>query len=315
MQVSVVVCTYAMERYDSFSEAVESVLAQTHDPLEVVLVVDGNDAVFERVQEDFCDDEAVVCHNNDENRGISYSRTKGAELASGEVVAMIDDDAVAREDWIENLVAVYEETDAVAVGGDVRPDWQTTRPEFFPAEFYWLVGCVEPGFAEDREEIRNGYGSNISFRRDVFLEAGGYDTHTGRRGDKHIQAHEAPVCIRIRELTGEGVIYTDDAVVEHKLFDYRGEFEWLVFRSFWQGYSKRVMDLLYPGEDGDETDYLRFLFLDRVPRRAKGCVTKPSVAAVLQILAIFVFTGAVGLGYLYALVTPGLLEKVETVEE
>jgi glycosyltransferase involved in cell wall biosynthesis len=315
MQVSVVVCTYAMERYDVFTETVESVLAQTHDPLEVVLVVDGNDAVFERVQEDFCDRENVVCHNNDENRGISYSRTKGAELASGDIVAMIDDDAVAREDWIETLVTVYEDTDAVAVGGDVRPDWQTAKPDFFPAEFYWLVGCVEPGFAETGEEIRNGYGSNISFRREEFLEVGGYDTHTGRRGDKHIQAHEAPVCIRIRELTGKGVIYTDEAVVEHKLFDYRGEFRWLVARSFWQGYSKRVMDLLYPDEDGDEADFLRFLFLDRVPRRLRGLATAPSVAAVLQILAIFVFTGAVGLGYLYALLTPGILEKVETAEE
>jgi glycosyltransferase involved in cell wall biosynthesis len=315
MQVSVVVCTYAMERYDVFSETVESVLAQTYDPLEVVLVVDGNEAVFERVREDFCDADSVVCHNNDENRGISYSRTKGAELASGEVVAMIDDDAVAHEDWIENLVAVYEETDAVAVGGDVRPDWQTEKPDFFPAEFYWLVGCVEPGFAEDGEEVRNTYGSNISFRRDAFLEAGGYDTHTGRRGDKHIQAHEAPVCIRIRDLTGKGVIYTDDAVVDHKLFDYRGDFGWLVARSFWQGYSKRVMELLYPDEAGDETDYLRLLFLDRVPRRVTGLVTKPSLAAVLQILTIVVFTGAVGLGYLYALLTPGLLEKVQTVEE
>jgi glycosyltransferase involved in cell wall biosynthesis len=315
MQVSVVVCTYAMERYEAFTETVESVLAQTYDPLEVVLVVDGNDAVYERVQADFCDAENVVCHNNDENRGISYSRTKGAELAAGEVVAMIDDDAVAHDDWIENLVAVYEETDAVAVGGDVRPDWQTEKPDFFPAEFYWLVGCVEPGFAADGEEIRNGYGSNISFRRDVFLEAGGYDTHTGRRGDKHIQAHEAPVCIRIRELTGKGVIYTDGAVVDHKLFDYRGDFDWLVARSFWQGYSKRVMSLLYPDEDGDETDYLRLLFLDRVPRRVKGLWTKPSAAAVLQILAIVVFTGAVGLGYLYALLTPGLLEKVQTVDE
>jgi glycosyltransferase involved in cell wall biosynthesis len=314
MQVSVVVCTYAMDRYDVFTEAVESALAQTYDPLEVVLVVDGNDDVYERVQEDFCSRDGVVCHNNDENRGISYSRTKGAELASGEVVAMIDDDAVAHEDWIAELVAVYESTDAVAVAGDVRPDWQTEKPDFFPAEFYWLVGCVEPGFADDGEEIRNGYGSNISFRRDVFLEAGGYDTHTGRRGDKHIQAHEAPVCIRIRELTGKGVVYADDAVVDHKLFDYRGDFDWLVFRSFWQGYSKRVMDLLYPGEDGDETDYLRYLVLDRVPRRLKGCVTKPSVAAVLQILTIVIFTGAVGLGYLYALATPGLLEKVETVD-
>ena len=320
MKASVVVCTYAMDRYDSFSATVESLLRQTYEPLELVLVVDGNPKVFDRVREDFGDaDErgvaSVVLHDNDENRGISYSRTKGGELASGEVVAFIDDDAVAEADWIERLVHVYEETDAVAVGGDVRPDWQIEKPVFFPEEFYWLVGCVEPGFAENGEEIRNGYGSNISFRRDVFLEAGGYDTHTGRRGEKHIQAHEAPVCIRIRELTGKGVLYTDDAVVDHKLFDYRGEFGWLVFRSFWQGYSKRVMDLLYPGEDGDETDYLRFLFLDRVPRRLKGLVTKPSVAALLQPLAIFVFTGAVGLGYLYALVTPRLLKKVETVEE
>jgi hypothetical protein len=104
-------------------------------------------------------------------------------------------------------------------------------------------------------------------------------------------------------------------VVDHKLFEYRGDFRWLVFRSFWQGYSKRVMDLLYPDEDGDESEYLRFLFLDRVPRRARGVVTKPSVTAVFQILAILVFTGAVGLGYVYALLTPGLLEKVQTVEE
>src|SRR6056297_2967687 len=280
MKVSVVVCTYTMDRYDVFMEAVESALAQTYDPIEVVLVIDGNPEVYERAVEDFGDRENVVISDNDENQGISYSRTRGAELASGEIVAFIDDDGVAEEDGIVKLVEVYEETDAIAAGGDVRPNWQGERPDFFPEEFYWLVGCVEPGFAEDGEEIRNGYGSNISFRRDVFLEAGGYDTHTGRRGDKHIQAHEAPVCIRIRELTGKGVIYTDDAVVDHKLFDYRGDFQWLVFRSFWQGYSKRVMDLLYPDEDGEETDYLRFLLLDRVPRRMKGCVTKPSIAAV-----------------------------------
>lgn len=320
MKVSVVVCTYAMDRYDAFSAAVESVLTQTYDPIELVVVVDGNANLYDRVVEDFgsADERgvaSVVLHDNDENRGISYSRTKGGELASGEVVAFIDDDAVAEPDWVEQLVNVYEETDAVAVGGDVRPDWQTKRPPFFPEEFYWLVGCVEPGFAADGDEVRNTYGSNISYRRAVFLEAGGYDTHTGRRGDKHIQAHEAPLGIRIRELTGQGVIYSDDAVVRHKLFDYRGQFQWLVFRSFWQGYSKRVMDLLYSGEDGNEADFLRFLFFDRVPRRLKGLVTRPSVAAVLQLLTIFVFTGTVGLGYLYALVTPRLLEKVETAED
>jgi hypothetical protein len=35
---------------------------------------------------------------------------------------------------------------------------------------------------------------------------------------------------------------------------------------------------------------------------------------VLQVVTILVFTGAVGLGYLYALATPRLLERVDTAE-
>jgi len=309
MKVSVVVCTYSMDRYGPFSECVESVLAQEYEPLEVVLVVDGNEDVFERVRDDFGDEENVVLHCNDENQGISYSRTKGAELASGDVVAFIDDDAAAESDWVANLVDVYENTDAIAVGGDVKPDWQTEKPAFFPEEFYWLVGCVEPGFAEDGEEVRNTYGSNISYRREQFLEVGGYDPNTGRKGDKHLQAHEAPVGIRLLEAYGQGMVFTEDAVVHHKLFDYRGEFGWLVSRSFWQGYSKRVMDLLYPDAPDDKSAYLKQLLTHFVPKRVKGLVRSPSVAEVKQLLSIFVFTGAVGLGYLYAILTPNVVEK------
>jgi glycosyltransferase involved in cell wall biosynthesis len=314
MKVSVVVCTYSMDRYDSFSETVESVLAQAYDPLELVVVVDGNREVFERVREDFADAdergvEDVVLHCNDANRGISYSRTKGAKLASGEVVAMIDDDATARPDWIERLVETYEETDAVAVGGHVKPDWVGEKPDFFPEEFYWLVGCDERGFGQHMEELRNTYGSNISYRRDVFLEVGGYDENTGRKGDKHIQAHEAPVCIRIREKTGKGVIYNKRAVVDHKLFEYRSEPGWLVARSFWQGYSKRIMDRLLPEAAGDKNEYLKDLLFEYVPDRVYKLLRRPSRAKVLQLVMIFVFTAAVGFGYLYALATPGLVEK------
>ena len=309
MNVSVVICTYSMDRYDPFSECVESVLAQTYEPLEIVLVVDGNDDVFNRVDDDFGDYENVVLHNNDENKGISYSRTKGAELASGEIVAFIDDDATAKPDWIQRLVNVYKSTDAIAVGGDVRPDWQTKKPDFFPAEFYWLVGCVEPGFAEDGEEVRNTYGSNISYRREEFLDVGGYDPNTGRKGDKHLQAHEAPVGIRLRKEFDKGMVFTEDAVVDHKLFDYRGEFRWLVARSFWQGYSKRVMDLLYPNAQDNKRSYLKQLLTYFIPKRMANLVRSPSFASVQQLIAIFVFTGAVGLGYVYAVATPDVVDK------
>jgi glycosyltransferase involved in cell wall biosynthesis len=313
MKVSVVVCTYSMDRYPSFSEAVESVLEQTYEPIEIVLVVDGNEEVFERVREDFGDIENVVLHCNDENRGISYSRTKGAKIATGDVVAMIDDDATAEPDWIEKLVQTYEDNpDAVAVGGNVVPDWVADKPDFFPSEFYWLVGCDERGFGRHMEEVRNTYGSNISFKRDVFLDVGGYDTNTGRKGDKHIQAHEAPVCIRIHEQTGKRVIYNKRARVHHKLFEYRTEWQWLVFRSFWQGYSKRVMDLLLPQAADDKNEYLKDLMVEYVPARLYHLLKEPSMAKVKQLLAIFVFTAAVGFGYLYGVLTPNLVEKANS---
>ena len=312
MKLSVVVCTHSTDRYGPFSGCVESVLDQTYEPLEVVLVVDGNDEVFEHVREDFGGHENVLLHNNDENQGISYSRTKGAEIASGEIVAFIDDDATAEPNWVESLVKVYEETDAIAVGGDVLPDWQTERPDFFPEEFYWLVGCVEPGFAEAGEEVRNTYGSNISYRREKFLEVDGYDPNTGRKGDKHLQAHEAPVGIRLLKEYGKGMVFTEDAVVHHKLFDYRGEFDWLVSRSFWQGYSKRVMDLLYPNAPDDKSEYLKQLLTQSMPRRLRALLRSPSAAEVKQLISIFVFTGAVGLGYLYAILTPNVVEKANS---
>jgi hypothetical protein len=69
------------------------------------------------------------------------------------------------------------------------------------------------------------------------------------------------------------------------------------------------MDLLYPDAPDAKGDYLKWLLTDRVPRRLEGLVRSPSTAAVAQLGAIAVFTLAVGLGYLYAMATPELVEK------
>lgn len=303
MIVSVVVCTYTMDRYDAFQEAVDSALEQTYTPVEVVLVSDGNPDVAAEMRDDYGDLDNVLIHCNDENRGISYSRTKGADVATGDLVAFLDDDAVAEPNWIELLVETFESTEAVAVGGRLNPEWLTDRPSFLPEEFFWLIGCTEKGFAEHMEEVRNTYGSNIMFDREVFLSVGGYDEETGRKGDSHVQAHEAPVCIRIREEYGRGVIYNDNAVVYHKIFKYRADFRWLVSRAFWQGYSKRVMSKLYPEDEGNEGAYLKNLVTKYIPTRLRNLISNPSRPGVEQLLTIFVFTAAVGFGYIYGLAT------------
>jgi glycosyltransferase involved in cell wall biosynthesis len=302
MKVSVVICTYDEELYGHFREAVESIQNQTYDDIEIVLVVDGNDSLYERVERDYGDRPEVTTHCNDENLGLSGSRNRALEYVTGEVVAFIDDDAVADERWVEELVSVYEGQDVVAAGGKMTPIWVAGKPDFLPAEFYWLVGVTHRGFAEDGEEVRNTFGSNISFRTDILRELGGFETDVGRKGEKNLQAHETEVCARMRERYGRGVVYNADATVGHKVFAYRTSARWLFKRAFWQGYSKRAMEVIVSEDaSAEESAFLKQLLFAFVPGRVKSLVTKPSLPKAVQFVTLFLLTGLVGMGYLYGL--------------
>lgn len=304
MLVSVVICTYADERYGDFREAAESVLTQSYDAVELVVVVDGNERVAARAREEFGDHEDVVVHCNEGNRGLSYSRTRGVEYASGDVIAFLDDDAIAQPDWVEQLVTGYEKTDAIAVGGRMVPEWVTGEPSHIPEEFYWLIGANYEGRLDAWSEVRNTLGSNISFRRTVFEEVGGFDEQVGLQGEKQIQAEETELCIRMYETFGKGVLYNPNAVVAHKIFDYRTQTGWLLRRAFWQGYSKRALETLGgDGPENAEADFLRHLACESVPGRIRRLLGSPSLAAVQQLSLIFLLTFSVGLGYLYGFIT------------
>lgn len=322
MRVSVVVCTHTTERYPDLKEAVESVLATDYPDREVVVVSDGSEAVYDRMVADFGDHDEVVVHLHEPNSGLLTVRNVGADLASGDVVAFLDDDALADEEWLSELVAVYErslwpwssraddggdEADGadggiLAAGGKMVPEWVAGKPRFLPEEFYFLVGVTHRGFAETPGEVRNTFGSNISFRADVFEELGGFDTNVGgRKGDRHLQGGETELCARLREEYGVGVEYNPEAEVAHKIFDYRTDPVWLVKRAFWQGYSKRGMEVFVPESTGEEGEFLGDLLFRFAPARARGLAEEFSTAKLLQLLMLVVLTGAVGLGYLYGL--------------
>ncbi|WP_336359319.1 glucosyl-dolichyl phosphate glucuronosyltransferase [Haladaptatus sp. ZSTT2] len=303
MRVSVVLCTYSLDLYDAFEQAAESILAQTYPNRELIVVVDGTPEVAERVIEDFGAREDVRIHLNSENRGLLASRNTGAELADGDIVAFIDDDAVADPEWLAELVSVYDSHDALAAGGRMTPEWVAGKPAFLPAEFYWLIGVTHRGFADGPGEVRNTFGSNLSFKRDVFTDLGGFDTAIGgRKGEKNLQGGETELCARLRQQYDAGVYYTPDARVAHKVFAYRTDPEWLLRRAFWQGYSKRAMEVLVPESSGEESEFLGQLLTEFAPQRAKRLLFHPSRSGLLQLVMLVVLTGVVGLGYVYGFI-------------
>jgi glucosyl-dolichyl phosphate glucuronosyltransferase len=303
MRISVVLCTYDPALYDAFREATEAVLAQTYPDVELVIVIDGRPALADRIEREYGDRPETVIRCNDENRGLLESRNLGAGLASGEVVAFLDDDAVPDPDWLAVLDAIYERTDALAAGGIMTPEWVAGRPGFLPAEFYFLVGVTHLGFADGPGEVRNTFGSNISFRRAVFSELGGFDPAIGgRTGDSHLQGGETELCVRLQQEYGEGVQYTPEARVAHKVFDYRTEPIWLARRAFWQGYSKRAMSVLLPEAGGEESDFLARLLTEFIPNRIRGLLRTPTRGRFVQLVALFALIACVGFGYGYGIV-------------
>ncbi len=303
MDVSVVICTYSSDMFAALTEAVESIFGQTYDAVTIIVVVDGNDELYERIEKKYGECEAVQIHLNDKNVGLSQSRNNALEYATGDIIAFMDDDAVADERWIEELVSVYQQRDVIAAGGRMVPDWVAGKPTFLPEEFYWLIGVTHKGFADAGDEVRNTFGSNISFRLEVFEEIGGFDSEVGRRGELNIQSEETIFCVRMRNQFGHGVVYNPDAIVAHKIFDYRTDPKWLVKRAFWQGYSKRVMEQLVDEGSDDETAFLKQLVVEFVPNRCVELIRSPTAPELLQLLAIVMFTITVGLGYIYAAVT------------
>jgi glycosyltransferase involved in cell wall biosynthesis len=302
VKVSVVICTYTLNMYEHFREAADSVLAQTYDDVELIVIVDGTPDVYERVIDDYGDHKDMIVECNDENLGLLQSRNRGVEIASGDVVAFIDDDAIADEMWVERLVRAYEERNAIAAGGKMTPKWVAGKPSFLPEEFYWLVGVTHRGFADGSGEVRNTFGSNISFRTNVFEELGGFDVDIGgRKVDQNLQGGETELCARMRQEYGNDVWYNPEAEVAHKVFDYRTKFWWLIDRAFWQGYSKRAMETLVADSSDEEATFLKQLLFDFIPNRFRSIFSGHPLAELAQLGTLLALTTIVGVGYIYGI--------------
>ena len=304
MKVSVVICTYSEDMYEHFQEAVESVLDQSYDDVEAVFISDGNEAGYERMQADYANRSDTIVSMTEENVGVGEARNHGIQLATGDVVAQIDDDAVADTEWVAELVRIYEKTDAIAVGGKMTPEWVAGKPQFLPEEFYWLIGVNHRWFAEPLEEVRNTYASNISFKKNVITQLGGFDPNVGRQGEREIQATESEIGTRLQQQFDQGVIYNPEAKVAHKIFEYRTRRRWIANRAFWQGYSKRVLETLLPEATTDEeSEFLRFLVVNAIPRRVSNIIKLRSKVEIEQLIWLILLTGLVGLGYVYGHMT------------
>jgi glycosyltransferase involved in cell wall biosynthesis len=245
---SVVICAYTDKRWEDVLAAVRSVEQQQVRPLEVILVVDHNPSLYERLRAALPDVRVV---ENQGERGLSGGKNTGVALARGDVVAFLDDDAIAEPEWLQWLGAGYTDPAVMGVGGLTLPLWETGRPRWFPTEFDWVVGCTFTGRPPGL--VRNLLGGNASFRREAFEIGGGFESRLGRstRSTRPLGCEETEFCIRLGQRRPESFfVFEDRAVIWHRAPADRERFSYFRSRCYAEGLSKAVVTRSVGAGDG-----------------------------------------------------------------
>ena len=311
---SVIICCWTEDRFNDLAAAVQSVEAQTVEPFETIIVADYNDSLLTRIRRQFPDVVAVV---NTGPRGLSGARNSGVAAAGGEVVAFLDDDAVARPDWLEHLLAPYADPRVAGVGGAIEPAWEHRRPRSFPEEFHWVVGCTWRGMPTSQAPVRNLIGANMSFRRNALLAVGGFNASLGRIGSRPTGCEETELSLRVHRLaarsagglSGSTLLYEPRAGVAHRVPRHRAGFAYFRSRCYSEGLSKALVVRLAGRGQGLAAE--RAYTLRTLPRGvARGLVRAVrhgdvgGLAQAAAIVAGLTFTTA---GYLVGTMRPAAL--------
>jgi GT2 family glycosyltransferase len=165
-KVSVVMPVYNGESY--LSEAIESILAQTFENFEFVIVNDGSTDNSEEIIRSFPDERIRLI--NQSNRGLVESLNCGLHSSRGTYIARMDADDVCAPSRLEAEIKLFLSCPSLSVVG-------TSIKRIDPAGRLLKVDYYLANDAEIRQEmlLDNPFAhGSIMMRRDFALQAGGY---------------------------------------------------------------------------------------------------------------------------------------------
>jgi glucosyl-dolichyl phosphate glucuronosyltransferase len=300
LKASVVVCVYTEKRLPQIRMALDSIGRQTAPPWQLIVVADHNSVLGDRLAVEYPGIEVIP---NKFEKGLSGARNTGVEQSDGDVIVFLDDDARAHPQWLETLLAPYDDASVLGVGGLVLADWgSSSRPAWLPEEFLWVVGCSYRGLPEEKAEVRNPVGANMSFRRTAFTQAGLFDSSFGRTfaSPRPLGCEETEFSIRLRNLSPNArIIYEPKAVVYHHVDESRGTLRYFLSRCYAEGCSKaQVTRLSGAGAAlSSERTYVTNTITRAAYRELKGILWTGRKDAMKRLTALFLGISCTSAGY------------------
>lgn len=200
MKVAVVSAVYNEEKY--IGRLIESLLAQTRMPDEIVFVDDGSKDGTAAVIESYAKKDPRVRLLRNSNQGPAASRNIAWRAAQADIEIFTDGDCVPRKDWIEKLTVCFTSEDIAAVAGTYSTfNTDKILARFVGHEIAWRYRNVSGAV-----DAHGAY--NLAIRKKVLEEMGGFE-----------ESYKAPSGedwdLTYRISRRYKILFTPEAVVAH----------------------------------------------------------------------------------------------------
>jgi GT2 family glycosyltransferase len=141
-----------------------------------------------------------------ERAGLAFARNVGAAASTAEIVAFCDADDIVKPQWLQEILAPFDATERVMVGGALEfATLNSEQVRFWRGYEERMTGLVV-GF----NYLPHAIGANFAIRRADFLALGGCDEQFVGSSD------EIDLCWRA-QLAGITLVFAPEAVISYRL--------------------------------------------------------------------------------------------------
>lgn len=143
--------------------------------------------------------------------GPAEKRDLAIGIATGDVLAFIDDDAYPRSDWLKNAMPLFSDQVAAVCGPGVTPPSDRVLQKASGAVFASLLGGGNmtyryiPGPAREVDDYPS---CNFIIKKDVMQSLGGFDT-------QYWPGEDTKLCLDLTKKLGKKILYSPDVFVYH----------------------------------------------------------------------------------------------------
>ena len=299
---TVVICSHLIQRWDWLQACVSSVEAQTLQPAEIIVVVDGDHELAAIAVAQLRTRCTVIPLAR--RGGLSAARNAGLDAVTTPFVAFLDDDACADPHWLERLRAELTRPEILGAGGRSLPVWKSRRPAWLTDQLLWAVGCSYEGQPHQASDVRNVFGGCAIYRTYLFTEYGGFRTEFGRKERGAAGCEETEFCLRVVGRRPKSVFrFQPEAVILHHVPEARTRLRYVMLRSFAEGRSKALLvrslqSLSLASKLSAETEYARSALTRGVTAGMRQCV-RGDLSGLASSGALVVSLGTAAVGYLF----------------